>query len=63
MDPEMKAIPGPGSYKTRDSSFSAEKGIKISEKFKERISEAPGPASYNLNYSFVKTASIALSMA
>jgi hypothetical protein len=65
VDPEKAAIPGPGLYNTDmlKSSFNSKKGFTISQKFIETKPEIPGPGAYRLNCSFVKSASIALTMA
>jgi hypothetical protein len=44
------------------NSFQGDRGLKFGSKNPERTPESPGPATYSLNYSFLKCASIALTI-
>jgi hypothetical protein len=47
---------------TATNSIRSDKGIPFGSKSPERKADTPGPSSYQINYSFVKCASIALTI-
>lgn len=62
-DNESCRTPGPGRYETSIlNSVKGDRGLKFGSKIPDIINDSPGPASYSLNYSFVKCASIALTI-
>jgi len=61
LEQSRSKSPGPGEYEREAfSTFQLNKGVPFGSRPLERQTITPGPSSYNLNYSFVKTASIAL---
>lgn len=62
-DNEQSKTPGPGRYDTSMlNSIKGDRGLKFGLKIPDKTPDSPGPASYSLNYSFVKCASIALTI-